>query len=183
MQPYQAETSLRNNSSRPFLRRYRWGINCRTSSVPIAHLLLTQQKDFKGARPIISKNHFLYAKPLCATFIALDMILRTIYVICPRSFGLNTLPGILQQLTSLLKQPPDDARAVAYNQDLVGFFTAIEVFRILNAVRWGFNEYCILKNVDTYTYTLLLSLLIFAKKIQNYAADVAGPEKQQSEQF
>ena len=27
---------------------------------------------------IISKNHFLYAKPLCATFIALDLILRTI---------------------------------------------------------------------------------------------------------
>ena len=31
---------------------------------------------------------------------------------------------------------------------LVGFFTSIPVFRILNAVRWAVTEYCLIKNVD-----------------------------------
>ena len=44
---------------------------------------------------------------------------------CPRSFGLDTLPGILQNLTVFLQQLPDEAAAVVCNQDLVGFFTSI----------------------------------------------------------
>ena len=100
-----------------------------------ACLLLTsflKKQDFKAARPIISYVHFLYAKLFRATAIALDLILRSV---CPRSFGLDTLPSILQKLTVFLQQLPDDADPVVYNQDLVGFFTSIPVFRILNAVR------------------------------------------------
>ena len=62
MQPSQAEVFLRSTTSRPFLRRYKWGVNLRTSSLPIAYILLKQKKDFKAARPIISYVHFLYAK-------------------------------------------------------------------------------------------------------------------------
>ena len=61
---------------------------------------------------------------------------------------LDTLPGILQKLTVLLQQLPDDADPVVYNQDLVGFFTSIPVSRILNAVRWAVTEYCLVKDVD-----------------------------------
>ena len=92
--------------------------------------------------------HFLYAKLLRATTTALDHILR---ITCPRSFDLNTLPSILQLLTSYLQELPDDAAAVVYNQDLVGFLTSIPVFRILNAVPWAVNEFCILKNVEKAT--------------------------------
>ena len=145
MQPSQAEVSLRGTTSRPFLRRYKWGVNLRTSSLPIAYVLLKQKKDFKAARPIISYVRFLYAKLFRATAIALDLILRSV---CPRSFGLDTLPSILQKLTVFLQQLPDDADPVVYNQDLVGFFTSIPVFRILHAVRWAVTEYCLVKNVD-----------------------------------
>ena len=147
MQPSQAEVFLRNTMSRPFLRRYKWGVNARTSGLPIAYVLLKQknQKDFKAARPIISYIHFLYAKLFRATAIALDLILRSV---CPRSFGLDTLPSILQKMTVFLQQLPDDADPVVYNQDLVGFFTSIPVFRILNAVRWAVAEYRLIKNVD-----------------------------------
>ena len=54
MQPSQAEAFLRSTTSRMFLRRYKWGVNLRTSSLPIAYILLKQKKDFKAARPIIS---------------------------------------------------------------------------------------------------------------------------------
>ena len=50
-----------------------------------------------------------------------------------RSIGLNTLPGILQRLTVILPQLPDDASAVVFNQDCIGVFTSIPAFRILNA--------------------------------------------------
>ena len=30
----------------------------------------------------------------------------------------------------------------------MGFFTSIPVFRILNAVRWAVNEYCVLQKSD-----------------------------------
>ena len=76
-----------------------WGINLRTSSLPIAYLLLKRKKDFNGARPIISYIHFLYATLFRATAITLDVIMRAT---CPRSFGLNTLPSILQQLAHFL---------------------------------------------------------------------------------
>eukprot|EP00439_Symbiodinium_sp_Y106_P070309 s106_g12.t1 len=148
MQPSQAEVFLRSATSRPFLRRYKWGVNLRTYSLPIgpiAYILLKQKKDFKAARPIISYVHFLYAKLFRAAAIALDLILRSV---CPRSFGLDTLPSILQKLTVFLQQLPDDADPVVCNQDLVGFFTSIPVFRILNAVRWAVTEYCLIKNVD-----------------------------------
>ena len=98
------------------------GVNLRTSSLPIAYILLKQKKDFKAARPIISYVHFLCAKLCRATAIALDLILRCV---CPRSFGLDTLPSILQKMTVFLQQLPDDADPVVYNQDLVGFFTSI----------------------------------------------------------
>ena len=58
MQPLQADEFLRATCSRPFLRRYKWGINLRSSSLPIAYLLLKQKKDSKGARPIISYINF-----------------------------------------------------------------------------------------------------------------------------
>ena len=103
MQPSQAEVFLRSTTSRPFLRRYKWGVNLRTSSLPIAYILLKQKKDFKAARPIISYVHFLYARLFRATAIALDLILRSA---CPRSFGLDTLPSILQKLTVFLQQLP-----------------------------------------------------------------------------
>ena len=103
MQPSQAEAFLRSTTSRLFLRRYKWGVNLRTSSLPIAYILLKQKKDFKAARPIISYVHFLYAKLFRATAIALDLILRCV---CPRSFGLDTLPSILQKMTVFLQQLP-----------------------------------------------------------------------------
>ena len=49
-----------------------------------------------------------------ATAIALDLILRCV---CPRSFGLDTLPSILQKMTVFLQQLPDDTDPVVYNQD------------------------------------------------------------------
>ena len=145
MQPSQAEAFLRSTTSRLFLRRYKWGVNLRTSSLPIAYILLKQKKDFKAARPIISYVHLLCAKLFRATAIALDLILRCV---CPRSFGLDTLPSILQKMTMFLQQLPDDADPVVYNQDLVGFFTSIPVSRILSAVRWAVAEYCLIKKVD-----------------------------------
>ena len=154
MQSSQADEFLRATCSRPFLRRYRWGINLRTSSLPIAYLLL-KQKDFKGARPI-SYIHFLYAKLFRATAIALDVIMRAT---CPRSFGLNTLPSILQQLTQFFQLLPDDAHPVVFKQDLVGFFTSIPVFRILNAVRWAVNEYSMLQKSDVDSITFSGNLL------------------------
>ena len=97
-------------------------------------------------RSHLKLKYFLEVRHLGrATAIALDLILRSV---CPRSFGLDTLPGILQKLTVLLQQLPDDADPVVYNQDLVGFFTSIPVSRILNAVRWAVTEYCLVKDVD-----------------------------------
>ena len=150
MQPSQAEVFLRSTASRPFLRLYKWGVNLGTSSLPIAYILLKQKKDFKAARPIISYVHFLYAKLFRATAIALDLILRSV---CPRSFGLDTSPSILPKLTVFL-----DADPVVYNQDLVGFFTSIPVFRILNAVRWAVTEYCLIKNVDLESTSFSINL-------------------------
>ena len=155
MQPSQAQEFLLSTCSRSFLQRYKWGINLRTSSLPIAYLLLKQKKDFKGARPIISYIHFLYAKLFRATAIALDVIMRAT---CPRSFGLHTLPSILQQLTEFLQMLPDDAHPVVFNQDLVGFFTSIPVFRILNAVKWAVNEYSMLQKTDIDDITFSVNL-------------------------
>ncbi len=155
MQPSQAEIFLRSTTSRLFLRRYKWGVNLRTSSLPIAYILLKQKKDFKAARRIISYVHFLYAKLLRATAIALDLILRCV---CPRSFGLDTLPSILQKMTVFLQQLPDDADPVVYNQDLVGFFTSIPVFRILNAVHWAVPQYCLIKKVDVESTSFSVNL-------------------------
>ena len=87
--------------------------------------------------------------------IVLDLMLR---IVCPRSFGLDTLPRILQNLTVFLQQLPNDADPVVYNQDLVGFFTSIPVFRILNAVRWAINEYCLIKNVDIQSTSFSVNL-------------------------
>ena len=142
LQPLQAEEFLRSTVSCLFLRRYKWEINLRTSSSPTAYLLFKQKKDFKGAgaRPIISYIYFMCAKLFRVTAIVLDVILRTT---CPRSFGFNTY-SILQQLTEFfLQQPFEDAPAVVYNQDLVGLFTSIPVFRILSAIRWAISESCL----------------------------------------
>ncbi|OLP97238.1 hypothetical protein AK812_SmicGene20478 [Symbiodinium microadriaticum] len=155
MQPSQAQEFLLSTCSRSFLQRYKWGINLRTSSLPIAYLLLKQKKDFKGARPIISYIHFLYAKLFRATAIALDVIMRAT---CPRSFGLHTFPSILQQLTEFLQMLPDDAHPIVFNQDLVGFFTSIPVFRILNAVKWAVNEYSMLQKTDIDDITFSVNL-------------------------
>ena len=155
MQPSQAQEFLLSTCSRSFLQRYKWGINLRTSSLPIAYLLLKQKKDFKGARPIISYIHFLYAKLFRATTIALDVIMRAT---CPRSFGLHTLPSILQQLTEFLQMLPDDAHPVVFSQDLVGFFTSIPVVRILNAVKWAVNEYSMLQKTDIDDITFSVNL-------------------------
>ena len=57
-----------------------------------------------------------------------------------------------------LQQLPDDADPVVYNQDLVGFFTSIPVFRILHAVRWAVTEYCLVKNVDPETTSFSVNL-------------------------
>ena len=103
------------------------------------------EERLKGAMPIISYIHFLYAKLFRATAMAPDVIMRTT---CPRSFGLNTLPFILQQLTEFLQMLPDDAHPAVFKQDLVGLFTSIPVFRILNAVRWAVNEYSMLQKSD-----------------------------------
>ena len=84
---------------------------------------------------------------------------------CPRSFGLNTLPSILQQLTVFLQQLPDDAHPVVFNQDLVGFFTSIPVYRIFNAVRWAVIEYCMHRRQ---TLTVSLCQRIFG----NFGVDV-----------
>ena len=106
-------------------------------------------------------HSILVCKLFRATAIVLDAILRAS---CPRCFGFNTLPSILQQLTEFLQQLPDDPSAFVHNQDVVGF-TSIPVFRMLNAVRWAVNEYCLCKNIDVQTASASVDL---REQDQNY---------------
>ena len=82
MQPSQAEAFLRSTTSRLFLRRYKWGVNLRTSSLPIAYNPSQTEEGFQS-----SSSHHLICSCFCmpsffrAAAIALDLILRCV---CPR---------------------------------------------------------------------------------------------------
>ncbi|CAE7585152.1 unnamed protein product [Symbiodinium sp. CCMP2592] len=127
----QASVFLQESTKRSFLNKYKWGINLRTSSLPIAYLLFKRKKQYRVARPIISYSFFVYARLFRATSIVLDLLIRDV---CPLSFGLATLPQMLGQLTAFMQQLPDDFSAEVHNQDLIGFFTSIPVQRILDSV-------------------------------------------------
>eukprot|EP00439_Symbiodinium_sp_Y106_P006485 s8883_g1.t1 len=127
----QAIVFLQESTRQTFLKNYSWGVNLRSSSIPIAYLLLKRKKMYRVARPIISYNFFIYARLFRATSIVLDLLIR---VVCPQSFGLLTLPHMLTQLTTFLQNLPVDFDPEVHNQDLIGFFTSIPVSRILSSV-------------------------------------------------
>ena len=148
MSPMQASVFLSLSTKKRFLKTYKWGINATTSSLPIAYLLLKRKKQYKAARPIISYSHFIYAKLFRATAIVLDLLVRAV---CPLSFGLQTLPQMLQNLRGFLQGLPEDFDPATFNQDLVGFFTSIPVSRILSSVEEIIHKYCLQQSVDLQT--------------------------------
>ena len=76
----QAGVFLEESCKAPFLKKYSWGVNLRTSSMPIAYLLLKRKKQYRVARPIISYSFFVYARSFRATSIVLDLLIRDV---CP----------------------------------------------------------------------------------------------------
>ena len=121
MQPSQAEAFLRSTTSRLFPASLQVGCKIYVRPVYLLHTSFSNRR--RISKQLVPSSHmfiFLYAKLFRAAAIALGLILRCV---CPRSFGLDTLPSILQKMTMFLQQLPDDADPVVYNQDLVGFFT------------------------------------------------------------
>ena len=74
----QAGVYLEESCRAPFLKKYSWGINLRTSSIPIAYLLLKRKKQYRVARPITSYSFFVYARLFRATSIVLDLLIRDV---------------------------------------------------------------------------------------------------------
>ena len=148
MSPMQAAVFLNLSTKKRFLTAYKWGVNTTTSSLPLAYLLLKRKKQYKAARPIISYSRFIYAKLFRATAIVLDLLVRAV---CPQSFGLQTLPQMLQTLRGFLEGLPEDFDPATHNQDLVGFFTSIPVSRILSSVEEIIHRYCKQQEVDLQT--------------------------------
>ncbi|CAE7296429.1 unnamed protein product [Symbiodinium natans] len=103
-------------------------------------------------QPIISYKYFLYARLFKATAIVIDLLVRDV---CPDSFGLDTLPVMLQKLSAFLHQAPEDFEALSFNQDLVGFFTSIPVDRILQSIDAIISRYC-------YRHALQLADVVFS---------------------
>ena len=144
MSPSQASVYLQLSTKKAFLRQYKWGINTSTSTLPLAYLLFKRKKQYRAARPIISYSNFVFAKLFKATAIALDLLIRAV---CPRSFGLQTLPQMMSSLTTFLHSNPEDFDPAVFNEDLVGFFTSIPVQRILDSAAEMIRLYCEQQNV------------------------------------
>ena len=134
----QAKLYVDLTTHKTFLKKYKWGMDLKRSTLPIAYLLFKQKKQYKSARPIISYLQFVYAKLFKAVAIVIDLLAQDV---CPGSFGCTNLPAILMKLTHFLQNFPDDAQPAVHNQDLVGFFTSIPVERILSAIQWLINGY------------------------------------------
>ena len=148
----QASVFLKMTTRKALLTRYKWGFRASEPSIPIAYILLKQKKSFQAARPIISYKYFLYARLFKATAIVIDLLVRDV---CPDSFGLDTLPVMLQKLSAFLHQAPEDFEALSFNQDLVGFFTSIPVDRILQSIDAIISRYC-------YRHALQLADVVFS---------------------
>ena len=172
MQPLQADEFLRSTASRLFLRRYKRAVNLRTFSLPIACLLLKQKKDVKGATPIISYIHFLYAKlqncselqPLCLTsfFVlpVLDLLYSRPYLVSfTGSQCFCSSSQTMLQLLCLLDSLPQSL-SFAYGTQSDGQSTNIVCARTL-------------------TFKQLHSRLIFENRTQNYAFGEVVLGKQQ----
>ena len=155
LSPSQAQHYLLQQSKQRWLQRYPWGISSRTSSLPVAYILLKQKKQFQVARPIISYKFFLFAKLFRATAIVLDLISRETL---PFSFGLLTFPAMMNNITNFFQNVAADCELVCFNQDLVGFFTSIPVPRIIAAVNWMLQQFMLKYDIDPAKYTFSVSL-------------------------
>ena len=54
----QASVFLQESTRQTFLKNYSWGVNLRSSSIPVAYLLLKRKKMYRVARPVISCTSF-----------------------------------------------------------------------------------------------------------------------------
>ena len=63
MQPSQAEAFLRSTTSRLLLSRYKWGVNLRTSSLPIAYILLILNRRRTSKQLVPSSHMFIFCVP------------------------------------------------------------------------------------------------------------------------
>ena len=58
----QAEVYVDLTTQKTFLKKYKWGMDLKNSTLPIVYLLFKQKKQYKSARPIISYLQLVYAK-------------------------------------------------------------------------------------------------------------------------
>ena len=75
----------------------------------------------------------------------LNSLLLAVY---PGSFGLQTLPEILQELHALLCGAHIDIQLQQHNQDLVGFFTSLPIEQIMESVNHLITQYAAKQSSD-----------------------------------
>ena len=71
---------------------------------------------------------------------------------------LQAFPATLSQIVHFFQKVADDCRLECCNQDLVGFFTSIPVFRIMGAVDWMLQQFMLKHDIDPATYSFSISL-------------------------
>ena len=130
LSPAEAQAFLQEKASQKWLKPYRWGIN-KNATIPIFYSRLKKQKQFAAARAIISYSNFIFDRLFRAASAVLNILLPALY---PGSFGLQTLPGIFQELHAFLCGAPTDIHLRQHNQDLVGFFTSLPIEQIMESV-------------------------------------------------
>ena len=124
----QTEPYLSQQAKQSWLKSYERGTTSRTSSLPIAYILLKEKKHFEVERPIISYKFFIFAKLSRATAMVRDVLQRDT-LSC--SFGLSTFPAMMKQIVDFFQSVAEDVKLQCFEQDLVGIFTSIPVERIM----------------------------------------------------
>ena len=154
MSPMQAKQFLLQQPKQGWLKQHSWRCSSLSSLLPIAYILLKQKKGFHVALPIIGYKFLIFAKLFRATATVLDLISREAM---PSSFGLQAFEGLMSQIVDFFQNVADDCHLECYNQDLVGLFTSIPAFRIIESVDWMLQQFMLKHDIDPATFSFRVS--------------------------
>ena len=110
-------------------RRYAWAINSE-AELPRGTVFLKRKKQFQKGRTIISYAGSLCSKLLQLASIVITDMTRALY---PDALGLQSMPQLWRSLHRHWSKPSSEADQ-EWNDDLVGFFSAVPRQDIIRAV-------------------------------------------------
>ena len=124
-----------------------------------------QVGQFAVARPIISCSNFIFGRLFHAASTVFNMLLPAVY---PGSFGLQTLPEIVQGLHAFLCKTPVGIQLQQHDQDLVGCFTRLPIEQIMESANHLVTQYAANQNADLSAISFTVQLAATEPKLRAF---------------